>query len=234
MVADPELRYTASGIAVANFAVAYTPRFFDRPSRTWKDGDAVFLRARLWRHPAETAAETLRMGMRVILCGRLRQRSFGTGTGEKRTLTEVEVEEIGLSLRYATAARRLCRPGNSNQNPARSILESDEPAPSPNWELGRTGGWCAVSRVKRVGSSGVRSCRCWARTPLRTPSMVVLWCPGGAAGHAVRLGGRQFRRGPCMHSVPQDLPERVEVGVQQGAGLLPKILWVRQLGQATP
>ena len=103
LTADPELRFTQSGVPVADFTVASTPRIFDRASGEWKDGDALFLRCTLWRQPAENVAETLTKGSRVIVTGRLRQRSYETREGEKRTVIEVDVEEIGPSLRYATA-----------------------------------------------------------------------------------------------------------------------------------
>ncbi|EUA93443.1 single-stranded DNA-binding domain protein [Mycobacterium ulcerans str. Harvey] len=103
LTADPELRFTPSGAAVANFTVASTPRIYDRQSGEWKDGEALFLRCNIWREAAENVAESLTRGARVIVSGRLKQRSFETREGEKRTVVEVEVEEIGPSLRYATA-----------------------------------------------------------------------------------------------------------------------------------
>jgi single-strand DNA-binding protein len=103
LTADPELRFTPSGAAVANFTVASTPRTFDRQSGEWKDGEALFLRCNIWRQAAENVAETLTRGSRVIVNGRLKQRSYETREGEKRTVVELEVEEIGPSLRYATA-----------------------------------------------------------------------------------------------------------------------------------
>ena len=103
LTADPELRFTASGAAVANFTVASTPRIYDRQSGEWKDGDALFMRCNIWREAAENVAESLTRGARVIVSGRLKQRSFETREGEKRTVVEVEVDEIGPSLRYATA-----------------------------------------------------------------------------------------------------------------------------------
>src|SRR5689334_359636 len=103
LTADPELRFTAAGAAVANFTVASTPRTFDRQSDEWKDGEALFLRCNLWRQPAENVAESLTRGMRVMVSGRLRQRSFETREGDKRTVVELEVDEIGPSLRFATA-----------------------------------------------------------------------------------------------------------------------------------
>lgn len=104
LTADPELRFTPSGAAVANFTVASTPRTFDRQSGEWKDGEALFLRCNIWRQAAENVAETLTRGARVIVQGRLKQRSFETREGEKRTVIELEVDEIGPSLRYATAS----------------------------------------------------------------------------------------------------------------------------------
>ena len=103
LTADPELRFTPSGAAVANFTVASTPRTFDRQSGEWKDGEALFLRCNIWRQAAENVAESLTRGARVVVQGRLRQRSFETKEGEKRTVVEMEVDEVGPSLRYATA-----------------------------------------------------------------------------------------------------------------------------------
>ncbi|MGK2882723.1 MAG: single-stranded DNA-binding protein [Mycobacterium sp.] len=114
LTADPELRFTPSGAAVANFTVASTPRIFDRQSSEWKDGEALFLRCNIWREAAENVAESLTRGSRVIVTGRLKQRSFETREGEKRTVFEVEVEEIGPSLKYATAkVNKASRSGNS-------------------------------------------------------------------------------------------------------------------------
>ena len=98
LTADPELRFTPSGAAVANFTVASTPRIYDRQSGEWKDGEALFLRCNIWREAAENVAESLTRGSRVIVQGRLKQRSFETREGEKRTVVEVEVDEIGPSL----------------------------------------------------------------------------------------------------------------------------------------
>src|SRR6204780_2878637 len=103
LTADPELRFTPSGAAVASFTIASTPRTFDRNSNEWKDGDALFLRCSIWRQAAENVAESLQRGMRVVASGRLKQRSFETREGEKRTVVELDVDEIGPSLKYATA-----------------------------------------------------------------------------------------------------------------------------------
>jgi single-strand DNA-binding protein len=100
---DPELRFTPSGAAVASFTVASTPRTFDKNTNEWKDGDALFLRCSIWRQAAENVAESLTKGMRVVVQGRLKQRSYETREGEKRTVVELDVEEIGPSLKYATA-----------------------------------------------------------------------------------------------------------------------------------
>ncbi|QAU06627.1 ssDNA binding protein [Gordonia phage WilliamBoone] len=103
LTADPELRFTPSGAPVANFTIASTPRYFDKQSNEWKDAEALFLRCNIWREPAENVTETLSKGMRVIAQGRLKQRSYQTKEGENRTSYELEIEEIGPALRYATA-----------------------------------------------------------------------------------------------------------------------------------
>ncbi|WP_018733076.1 MULTISPECIES: single-stranded DNA-binding protein [Salinispora] len=109
---DPELRFTPSGAAVAKFRVASTPRFFDKSSSEWKDGEPLFLSCTVWRQAAEHVAESLQRGTRVIVSGRLRQRSYETREGEKRTVIELEVDEIGPSLRYATAkVQKMSRSG---------------------------------------------------------------------------------------------------------------------------
>jgi single-strand DNA-binding protein len=103
LVDDPQLRYTPTGQAVANFRVASTPRFLDKSTNEWKDGDSLFLSCNVWRQAAENVAESLQRGMRVIVSGRLRQRSYETKEGEKRTVYEIEVDEVGPSLRNASA-----------------------------------------------------------------------------------------------------------------------------------
>ena len=103
LTADPELRFTASGAAVASFTVASTPRTFDRQAGEWKDGETLFMRCSIWREAAENVAESLTKGNRVVVQGRLTQRSYETREGEKRTVVEMQVDEIGPSLRYATA-----------------------------------------------------------------------------------------------------------------------------------
>jgi len=114
---DPELRFTPSGSAVANFTIASTPRTFDRQSNEWKDGETLFLRASVWREMAENVAESLSKGMRVIVEGRLKSRSYeDKKSGEKRTVIELEVDEIGPSLRYANAKVNRTSRGNGGQS----------------------------------------------------------------------------------------------------------------------
>jgi single-strand DNA-binding protein len=113
LTSDPELRWTPSGAAVANFTIASTPRTLDRETQEWKDGEALFLRCSVWRQAAENVAESLTRGSRVMAQGRLKQRSFETKEGEKRSVIELEVDEIGPSLRYATATvARAARSGD--------------------------------------------------------------------------------------------------------------------------
>ncbi len=134
LTADPELRYTQGGLAVANFTIASTPRTFDRTANDWKDGEALFLRASCWREFAEHVAGTLTKGSRVVATGRLKQRSYETKEGEKRTSMELEIDEIGPSLRYATAQVTRAPGGsdrsggsNSNSGGARPQAAADEP-----------------------------------------------------------------------------------------------------------
>lgn len=101
VTADPELRFTKSGVAVCNFTVAATPRVKDGDG--WKDGEPLFLRCNVWREPAENAAESIKRGTRVVVSGRLKQRSYETSSGEKRSVTELEADEVGVSVRYAVA-----------------------------------------------------------------------------------------------------------------------------------
>lgn len=115
LTADPDLRFTPTGQAVANFTIASTPRFMDRTTNEWKDGESLFLRCNVWRQAAENCAESLTRGMRVIVQGRLKQRSYETKEGEKRTVYEVEVDEVGPSLRNATAkVNKAARQGSSH------------------------------------------------------------------------------------------------------------------------
>ena len=114
LTSDPELRFTPSGAAVASFTVASTPRILDKATNEWKDGDALFLRCSVWRQAAENVAESLTRGARVIVTGRLKQRSFETKEGEKRTVVELDVDEVGPSLRYATAKVNRTQRGSSS------------------------------------------------------------------------------------------------------------------------
>ena len=133
LTADPELRYTQNGLAVANFTIASTPRTFDRQANEWKDGEALFLRASVWREFAEHVASSLTKGSRVIAQGRLKQRSYETKEGEKRTSMELEVDEIGPSLRYATAQVTRTSGGSGGTGGGRggSAQVADEPWGTP-------------------------------------------------------------------------------------------------------
>lgn len=137
LTADPELRFTPSGAPVANFTIASTPRIFDRQANEWKDGDALFLRCSLWRDAAENVAESLTKGMRVIASGRLTQRSYETREGEKRTVVELQVDEIGPSLRYATAkVTRGSRGGGGGGggHSAPAAPAADDPWATPSYD----------------------------------------------------------------------------------------------------
>ncbi len=112
---DPELRFTPNGHAVAKFRVASTPRFFDKTTNEWKDGDALFLSCTVWRQAAENVAESLQRGARVVVTGRLQQRTYETKEGEKRTVLDLQVDEVGPSLRYATAkVQKMSRSGGGS------------------------------------------------------------------------------------------------------------------------
>ncbi|WP_275792649.1 single-stranded DNA-binding protein [Prescottella equi] len=135
LTADPELRFTPAGAAVANFTVASTPRTFDKQANEWKDGEALFLRCQVWREAAENVAESLARGSRVIVTGKLKSRSFETREGEKRTVIELEVDEIGPSLRYATATVNKANRGGGGSSraakPAEDPWGSTPPADEP-------------------------------------------------------------------------------------------------------
>ncbi|MEQ4715976.1 single-stranded DNA-binding protein [Nonomuraea sp. B19D2] len=145
LVDDPELRFTPTGQAVARFRIASTPRFMDRQTNEWKDGESLFLTCNVWRQAAENAAESLQRGMRVIVQGRLKQRSYETKEGEKRTVYEVEVDEVGPSLRNATAkVNRTSRQGGGGGGfgggPADDPWASATPAPPQGGGFGGGGG----------------------------------------------------------------------------------------------
>jgi single-strand DNA-binding protein len=132
LTGDPELRFTPSGAAVASFTVASTPRTLDKATNEWKDGEALFLRCSIWRQAAENVAESLQKGMRVIVQGRLQQRSYETKEGEKRSVIEMQVDEIGPSLKYATAkVNRTTRGGGSGGFGGSSGSGAGAPADDP-------------------------------------------------------------------------------------------------------
>ena len=137
LVDDPELRFTPSGAAVANFRIASTPRTFDRQTNEWKDGEALFLRASVWREFAEHVAGSLTKGSRVIATGRLKQRSYQDREGNNRTAIELEVDEIGPSLRYATAQVTRAASGGGNfgggggQQRPQQVQQAEEPWATP-------------------------------------------------------------------------------------------------------
>ncbi|MEV0759605.1 single-stranded DNA-binding protein [Nocardia sp. NPDC050435] len=131
LTADPELRFTSSGAAVANFTVASTPRIFDKDTNEYKDGDALFMRCSVWRETAENVAESLSRGSRVIVSGKLKQRSYETAEGEKRTVVELDVDEVGPSLRYATTKINKAERGGGGiaQAAARNAAGGDDAPP---------------------------------------------------------------------------------------------------------
>jgi single-strand DNA-binding protein len=138
LTSDPELRFTPSGAAVASFTVASTPRVLDKATNEWKDGEALFMRCSVWRQYAENVAESLAKGSRVIVTGRLKQRSFETREGEKRTVVEMDVDEVGPALKYATAkVNKVARGGGGfgDSGGAAASPASDDP-----WASGSSGG----------------------------------------------------------------------------------------------
>ena len=165
LVDDPELRFTPSGAAVANFRIASTPRTFDKQSNEWKDGDALFLSCSVWRQAAENVAESLQRGMRVVVQGRLKSRQYETREGEKRTVFEIEVEEVGPSLKYATAkVTRANRSGGGGGGgfgggaaggSASGGAPADDPwaTPAPQQGGGGSGGQQGSNQGNQGGSS---------------------------------------------------------------------------------
>jgi single-strand DNA-binding protein len=149
LVSDPELRFTPSGAAVANFRIASTPRTFDKQTNQWKDGEGLFLSCSVWRQAAENVAESLQKGMRVIVQGRLVQRSYDTKEGEKRTVVELQVDEVGPSLTFATAkVNRTQRGGSGNgggfggaSSGGGSSAPADDPWAASAPAAGGGGGW---------------------------------------------------------------------------------------------
>jgi single-strand DNA-binding protein len=158
---DPELRFTPSGAAVAGFTVASTPRTFDRQTNEWKDGETLFMRCSVWRDAAENVAESLTRGTRVVVSGRLVSRSYETKEGEKRTVTEMQVDEIGPSLRYATAkVNRTQRGGGGGggfggggQGGSSSGGSGGAAANDP-WATGPSGGSAPAAASSGSSSSG--------------------------------------------------------------------------------
>ena len=140
LTADPELRFTPSGAAVASFTVASTPRVLDKATNEWKDGDSLFMRCSVWRQYAENVAESLTKGARVIVTGRLKQRSYETREGEKRTVVEMEVDDIGPALRYATAkVNRISRGGGGGFGDSSGGGAQSSSGDDP-WASGPSGG----------------------------------------------------------------------------------------------
>jgi single-strand DNA-binding protein len=137
---DPELRFTPSGAAVASFTVASTPRVLDKATNEWKDGEALFMRCSVWRQYAENVAESLTKGSRVIVTGRLKQRSYETREGEKRTVVEMDVDEVGPALKYATAkVNKVSRGGGGFGDSGASASSSSGSSDDP-WASGPSGG----------------------------------------------------------------------------------------------
>ncbi len=156
LVDDPELRFTPAGQPVAKFRIASTPRYLDKTTNEWKDGDSLFLTCNVWRQAAENVAESLQRGMRVIVSGRLRQRSYETKEGEKRTVYEVEVDDVGPSLRNASAkVNKIARSGSGNGSGVGGQRPSGGPGGSGG---GRTSGGPGSSG----GSSGAGESDPWA------------------------------------------------------------------------
>jgi single-strand DNA-binding protein len=166
LVDDPELRFTPSGAAVANFRIASTPRTFDRQTNEWKDGDALFLSCSVWRQAAENVAESLQRGMRVIVQGRLKQRSYETREGEKRTVVELEVDEVGPALAFATAkVTRASRSGGGGgygggggqQSRPQQPSGGNDPWATPAPQGGGSGGGGGAPANDPWGAPGVGS-----------------------------------------------------------------------------
>ena len=167
LVDDPELRFTPSGAAVANFRIASTPRTFDKQTNEWKDGDALFLSCSVWRQAAENVAESLQRGMRVIVQGRLKQRSYETREGEKRTVVELEVDEVGPALAFATAkVTRASRSGGGGgysggggggQARPQQSGGGNDPWATPAPQQGGGGGQAAPAGNDPWGAPGVGS-----------------------------------------------------------------------------
>src|SRR5688572_8911678 len=172
LTADPELRFTPSGAAVANFTVASTPRTFDRQTNEWKDGEALFLNCSVWRQAAENAAESLVRGMRVIVSGRLKARSYETREGEKRTVFEIDVDEVGPSLKYATAKVQKTSRSGTGGGGGGSYGGGDDP-----WSSGGNQGGGQNAGAPAAGGSQGGSWGGPQASPAGDP-----WSSGGSAG----------------------------------------------------
>jgi single-strand DNA-binding protein len=152
LTGDPELRFTPSGAAVANFTVASTPRTFDRQSNEFKDGDTLFMRCSIWREAAENVAESLTKGTRVIVTGRLVQRSYETREGEKRTVVELQVDEVGPSLRYASAKVTRTQRGGGGGGGGFGGQPADDPWATPAPQGAAAASWGGASGGPSSGS----------------------------------------------------------------------------------
>lgn len=184
LVDDPELRFTPSGAAVANFRIASTPRTLNRQTNEWEDGEALFLSCSIWRQAAENVAESLQKGMRVVVQGRLKARSYETREGEKRTVMELEVDEVGPSLRYATAkVARTTRQGGGG-----------------GYSGGGQGGGGGYSGAQQGGGQGGGQGGAPANDPWASPAPQ----QGGQQGGG--FGGGQSRPAPAQGNDPWGAP----------------------------
>ena len=174
LVDDPELRFTPSGAAVANFRVASTPRTFDKQSNEWKDGEALFLSCSVWRQAAENVAESLQRGMRVVISGRLKARSYETREGEKRTVFEIDVDEVGPSLKYATAkVTKTSRSGASQGSQGGFAAGGDDPwASQGSGGGGNSGSWGGQQGAGQAAGQSTGQ-----QAPANDP-----WATGGSPG----------------------------------------------------
>jgi single-strand DNA-binding protein len=178
LTGDPELRFTPSGAAVANFTVASTPRQFDRTSNDWKDGETLFMRCSVWRDAAENVAESLQRGTRVLVSGRLKSRSYETKEGEKRTVIELDVDEVGPSLKYATAKVNRTQRGTAGGS----------------FNGGGAGGGSTGGPAGGVSGQGAPAVDPWATAPPAAAS------PGGAQPASPQGGG--WGNGPSYDEPP--------------------------------
>ena len=184
LTADPELRFTPSGAAVANFTVASTPRTFDRQTNEWKDGEALFLNCSVWRQAAENAAESLQRGMRVVVTGRLKARSFETREGEKRTVWECEVDEVGPSLKYATAkvTKTTRQGGGQGGGQGAGGFGGDDPWASGGQGGGQGGGQQGAGQAGWGGQQGGGSAGGWGAPGTGGGQAGDPWATGGTGG----------------------------------------------------